>query len=50
MLLLIQLVAVTSVLDNAGRLILKEHIENCIVVAVQLRDKRIIDILNKTIN
>lgn len=46
---LIQLAAVTSALNNAGKIILKEHIESCIVVAVQSGDKKAIDDLNKAI-
>lgn len=46
---LIQLAAVTSALNNAGKIILQEHIESCIVVAVQSGDKKAIDDLNKAI-
>jgi DNA-binding FrmR family transcriptional regulator len=41
--ILIQLAAVTSALNNAGKLILQEHIENCIVVAVESGDKKVIN-------
>ena len=47
--ILIQLAAVTSALNNAGKLILQEHIENCIVVAVESGDKKVIEDLNKAI-
>ena len=46
---LIQLAAVTSALNNAGKIILQQHIEGCIVDAVQSGDKKAIDDLNKAI-
>lgn len=47
--ILIQLAAVTSALNNAGKLILQEYIEDCIVVAVKSGDEKAIEDLNKAI-
>ena len=46
---LIQLAAVIAALNNTGKVILQEHIENCIVVAVESGDKKAIEDLNKAI-
>lgn len=47
---LIQLSAVISALTNTGKLILQDHIEHCIVAAVDSGDKKAIEDLNKAIN
>ena len=47
---LIQLSAVISALNNTGKVILKDHIDHCIVDAVELGDKAAIDNLNKAID
>ncbi len=47
---LIQLAAVKSALNNTGKVILKDHIEHCIVDAVQEGDMAAIDQLNKAID
>lgn len=47
---LIQLAAVISALNNTGKVILQDHIENCIVDAVQSGDREAIDKLNQAIN
>ena len=47
--ILIQLAAVTAALNNTGKVILQEHIENCIVVAVESGDKKVVQDLNKAI-
>ena len=47
---LIQLSAVISALNNTGKVILKDHIEHCIVDAVELGDKEAIENLNKAID
>ncbi|MFV0343185.1 MAG: metal-sensing transcriptional repressor [Anaerocolumna sp.] len=47
---LIQLSAVISALNNTGKVILKDHIENCIVDAVESGDKEAIDNLNTAID
>ncbi|WP_456236580.1 metal-sensing transcriptional repressor [Acetivibrio mesophilus] len=47
---LIQLSAVISALSNTGKVILKDHMEHCIVDAVELGDKAAIDNLAKAID
>jgi DNA-binding FrmR family transcriptional regulator len=47
---LIQLSAVIAALNNAGKVMLKDHIEHCIVDAVELGDKAAIENLNKAID
>ena len=47
---LIQLSAVISALKNAGKLLLKDHMENCIVDAVKSGNKTAIDDLTKAID
>ncbi len=46
---LIQLAAVRSALNNTGKVILKDHLEHCIVDAVESHDYAVIDELNKAI-
>ena len=47
---LIQLSAVIAALNNAGKVILKDHLEHCIVDAVESGDKDAITNLNKAID
>ena len=47
---LIQLSAVIAALNNTGKVILKDHIENCIVDAVEAGDKKAIENLNTAID
>jgi DNA-binding FrmR family transcriptional regulator len=47
---LIQLSAVIAALNNTGKLILKDHLENCIVDAVESGDNKAIENLNKAID
>ena len=47
---LIQLAAVQSALGAASRVILKDHIEHCIVDAVETGDERALDKLNHAID
>ncbi len=47
---LIQLVAVRSALTNAGKVILKDHIDHCIVDAVENNDLDKIAELNEAIS
>lgn len=47
---LIQLSAVIAALNNAGKVILKDHIEHCIVDAVESGDKEAIENLNRAID
>jgi len=46
---LIQLAAVRSAIGNTAKIILKDHIEHCIVDAVDTKDVGAIDELNKAI-
>jgi len=47
---LIQLAAVKSALNNTGKLILKEHINHCIVHAIENGDHKAIEDLNRAID
>lgn len=47
---LIQLSAVIAALNNTGKVILKDHMEHCIVDAVESGDNKAIDNLNKAID
>ena len=47
---LIQLSAVISALKNTSKVILKDHLEHCIVDAVESGDKKAIDNLNQAID
>lgn len=47
---LIQLAAVKSAINNTGKLILKEHINHCIIDAVEHNDKDAIEDLNNAID
>lgn len=47
---LIQLSAVIAALNSAGKVILADHIENCIVDAVESGDKKAIENLNIAID
>lgn len=46
---LIQLAAVKSAINNTGKVILKDHMEHCIVHAVEDGDMQMIDELNDAI-
>ena len=46
---LIQLAAVRSAIGNTAKIILKDHIEHCIVDAVETNDTAALDELNKAI-
>lgn len=47
---LVQIAAVRSAINKTGQLILKDHIENCIVDAVETQDHKAIEELNKAID
>lgn len=47
---LIQLAAVKSAINNTGKVILKDHMEHCIVHAVEDGDKEMINELNDAID
>lgn len=46
---LIQLAAVRSAINNTGKLVLKNHLNHCIVEAVEENDQEAIDRLNEAI-
>lgn len=47
---LIQLAAVRSALNNTGKVILKDHIEHCIVEAIEEKDWATIEKMNQAID
>lgn len=47
---LIQLAAVKSAINNTGKVILKDHMQHCIVHAVEDGDMQMIDELNNAID
>ena len=46
---LVQLSAVKSAVNNAGKVILQDHIEHCIADAVRNGDMQVLEELNKAI-
>lgn len=46
---LIQLAAVRSAINNTGKLILKDHINHCVVHAVESNDPKVLEDLNHAI-
>lgn len=47
---LIQLAAVRSAINNTGKVVLKNHINHCIVEAVEEGDQEAIELLNQAID
>lgn len=47
---LVQIAAVRTAVNNVGRIILLDHINHCIVHAVENGDQRVLDDLNTAIN
>lgn len=47
---LVQLAAVKSAINSTGKVILKDHIEHCIVHAIQKEDMQVLEELNKAID
>ncbi|ADY55575.1 protein of unknown function DUF156 [Syntrophobotulus glycolicus DSM 8271] len=47
--ILIQLSAIRSAVNNIGRVILQDHIDHCVVEAVENNDKKVLDDLNNAI-
>ena len=47
---LIQLAAVKAAVSNAGKIILKDHIEHCIVEAVKRDDQEMVEKLKKAVD
>ncbi|WP_141432581.1 metal-sensing transcriptional repressor [Bacillus sp. 03113] len=48
--LLIQIAAIRSALDSCGKLILKDHLEGCVVEAVKEGDESVVKKLNEAID
>ncbi|WP_432664541.1 metal-sensing transcriptional repressor [Wukongibacter baidiensis] len=48
--ILIQIAAVRSALNNVGKLILQDHINHCIIHAIENDDREVLDSLNDAIN
>ena len=47
---LIQIAAVKSAVNNVGKLILKDHINHCVINAVETNDQKVLDDLNYAID
>ncbi|MEG0775431.1 metal-sensing transcriptional repressor [Clostridium sp.] len=47
--ILIQIAAVKSAVNNIGKIILQDHINNCVVDAVETGDKKVLEDLNSAI-
>ena len=47
---LIQIAAVRSAINNIGKIILKDHIDHCVIDAVENNDKKVLDDLNEAIS
>ena len=47
--ILIQLSAIRSAINNIGRIILQDHIDHCVVDAVESGDKKVLEDLNNAI-
>ncbi|MBC3797336.1 metal-sensing transcriptional repressor [Acetobacterium tundrae] len=47
---LIQLAAVKAAINNTGKIILKDHIDHCIVAAVEKGDQKALNDLHKAID
>lgn len=48
--ILIQIAAVKSAVNNIGKIILQDHISNCVVDAVETGDKKVLEDLNCAID
>ena len=48
--MLVQLSAVKAAINNTGKVILKDHMEHCIVHAIEEGDNRAIEELNEAID
>lgn len=48
--ILIQLSAVRSAINNVGKIILQDHINNCVVDAVESGDKKVLEDLNNAVD
>lgn len=48
--ILVQITAVKSALNNVGKVILQDHIDSCIIDAIEGGDKEAVDRLNSAID
>ncbi|MDF2677750.1 MAG: hypothetical protein K0Q97_2076 [Bacillota bacterium] len=48
--ILIQISAVRSAVNNVGKIILQDHINNCVVDAVETGDKKVLEDLNSAVD
>lgn len=48
--ILIQISAVRSALNNVGKIILEDHINHCVVNAIENNDREVLDSLNNAID
>ncbi|OME75916.1 cytosolic protein [Paenibacillus sp. FSL A5-0031] len=48
--ILLQIAAVRKALDNAAKLLLKDHLESCVVDALQRGEKKTLEDLNKALD
>lgn len=48
--ILIQIAAVRSALNNVGKMILEDHINHCVLEAIENKDKEPLEKLNATID
>jgi len=48
--ILIQISAVRSAINNVGKIILQDHINNCVVDAVETGDKKVLEDLNSAVD
>ena len=48
--ILIQIAAVRSAVNNVGKIILKDHIDHCVVDAVETGDRKVLEDLSEAID
>lgn len=48
--ILVQISAVRSAISNVGKIILQDHINNCVVDAVETGDKKVLEDLNSAVD
>ena len=48
--ILVQIAAVRSAVNNIGRIILKDHIDHCVVDAVETGDRKVLEDLSEAID
>ncbi|MBV4418452.1 metal-sensing transcriptional repressor [Clostridium tyrobutyricum] len=47
---LVQIAAVKGAINNIGKIILQDHINNCVVDAIENNDKKVLEDLNSAID